>query len=82
MAGGNGHEEVKTLWCPFLNAWCIKERCAVHTEVTKSVGGMMQKGGICGFNALGMILSEINAKTFPPQPQKIELPGGLRQFRG
>lgn len=80
----NGHkdEEVKTKWCPFLNEYCIKDRCALHTELQKQMGGMMQKMGLCGLNALGMILSEINAKTMPPQPPKITLPSGLKQFRG
>ncbi len=82
MAEGNGHEEAKILWCPFLNEYCIQGQCAVYTEVIKSFNGMQHKAGLCGFNALGMILSEINAKTVPPQPPKITLPSGLRQFRG
>ena len=70
MAEGNGHKENKVKWCPFLNEYCIGDRCAIHMEVTKSVApGMAQKAGLCGFNALGMILSEINVKTVPPQPR-------------
>ena len=82
MAGDNGQEGDIVKWCPFLNEYCIKERCAIHTGVTKSIGGLQQKAALCGFNAMSMILSQINARTAPPQPQKIELPGGLRQFRG
>ena len=77
MVGGNGHKdeaESKVKFCPFLDKYCIAERCAVHTEVVKAFGGVQQKMGLCGFNALGMILSEINAKTAPPQPQRINLP--------
>ena len=82
MAEGNGHEEAKVKWCPFLNEYCIGERCAIQTEVIKSFNGLQHKAILCGFNALGMILSEINAKTVPPQAQKISLPSGLRPLKG
>lgn len=85
MDGDNGHKgegEQRKKRCPFLDQWCLGDACAIYTEGMRQVGGITQKTGVCGFNALGMILSEINAKTMPPQPQKITIPSGLNQFRG
>lgn len=63
--------------CPLLNEYCIKERCALWADMTRQAGGLQQKFGMCSFNAVVMILSEINAKTQPPQ-QKINIPNLVR----
>ena len=87
MTNGNGHEEEgqdkkedRVKHCPFLNDWCIKERCALYSELRRQVGGFQQNFGACGFSAVVLILSEINQKTGIAPPQPIKLPGGL--FRG
>lgn len=77
MVENNGDKEAKTKVCPFLNEYCITDRCALHTEITRNIGGLMQKSTLCGFNAIGLLLSEINAKTQPPQP-RISMPHILR----
>ena len=82
MTNGNGGDgaEVKTKMCPFLNSYCIKERCSLHSEMVRNVAGMAQKFTLCSFNAMVMMLSEINAKTQQGQPvQKIQVP---KLFRG
>ena len=69
--GDNGQNEgvdVKQRWCPFLNEYCLGERCALHSELTRVSGGIPQKIGLCAFNAAVMMLSELNHKT--PGPQK------------
>ena len=77
MSNGNGHnEENKVKHCPFLNEWCIKERCALYNELVRQVGGLQQRFGVCGFSAVVLILSEINQKTQVAPPQKIQLPVG------
>ena len=81
MTSDNGHNEVKEdKHCPFLNNWCIKERCALFIELRQNTGGLQQKYGACSFSAAVLILSEINQKTQAPPPQMMRLPGGL--FRG
>ena len=55
--------EVKTKWCPFLNEYCIGDRCARHSQLTRITGGIPQKIGLCAYNAQVMMLSELNAKT-------------------
>lgn len=76
--GNGGKEEVRKKKCPFLNDWCIGEACALHSELTKNVGGGIQrKIGLCAFNAMVIMLSEINQKTQPPQ-QKIQLSGLIK----
>ena len=78
MVEGNGHSEEKVLKkCPFFQKWCDKElqdSCALHVVINKPMGGVMQQISMCGFNALGMLLSEINAKTFPPPQPQIRIP--------
>ncbi len=70
----NNHEPEEVKVCPFLNMQpCIKEKCALWTEVSRKALGAVAVMGICGFNALHMILSEINAKTVPPPPKAIQL---------
>jgi len=75
---GNGHKEneERKKKCPFLGEWCIGQNCALYAEVVKNVNGLMMKSGMCGFVSLGVLLSEINQKTQPPQPprQQIQLP--------
>ena len=72
--GSNDDTEVKVKWCPFINEYCLKERCALHQELTKQIGGgLMQKFGMCAFNSMVIMLSEINMKT-PGHHQNIQLP--------
>ncbi len=71
--GNNKATEIVTKQCPFLNAPCIKEKCAIYSELVQNRGGMAQKLGTCGVNAVVLILSEINQKTLIPQ-QKFQLP--------
>ena len=78
MADGNGHQDdkPKLKLCPFWQKWCdheLQETCALHVEINKPMGGIMQRLSLCGFNALGLLLSEINQKTQAPPPQKINL---------
>ena len=80
MEQDNGHVEEIIKWCPLLKEWCskdVRERCAFNTEMARNTGGLQQKFGMCSFNAVVMILSEINIKTVPPQ-QEIQLPGLYR----
>lgn len=72
----NGHEEERVKECPFLMGYCIKERCALFTGM-RQVGGLQGKFGMCSFNAMIMMLSEMNMKTPSPQ-QKIQIPQLLR----
>jgi len=74
MAEGNGHEPVKQ--CPLIHADCIKEQCALWTEMMRNQGGLQQKFGLCSLNAMVMILSEMNLKT----QQKIEIPNLFRGY--
>ena len=80
MPDGNGHTVKKDKHCPFLNKLCIEEKCALYSELRRNAEGLQQKFGACAFNAVVLILSEINLKTQSPQPQKVQLPQGL--FRG
>lgn len=60
----NDGDKVKK--CPFLNEYCIKEKCAIWAEMTRHQGGIGQKFGMCSFAGMMMILSEINQKTGTP----------------
>ena len=71
-----GRDRIKK--CPFLKEWCIKEECVLWTELSRKVGGMIQKTGVCAFSALVVILSEVNMKTGGQQEQ-IRLP---RLYKG
>ena len=75
----NGHEgqEKRLKKCPFIKEYCIEGRCALYAEMTRNVGGLQQKFGLCSFNAMVTILSEMNMKTQPP-PQKMRIPDLLR----
>jgi len=64
-------EKVKT--CPFLNDYCKKERCALYSEMKRSVNSLPQKFGMCSFNAMVVMLSELNSKAKPHDPQ-IQIP--------
>ena len=78
MGNGSGGE-VKLKMCPFWKEWCDKEHqeeCALHVEMIQNVGGLERKMTMCSFNAMIMMLSEINAKTQPPQ-QKLTLPPNI-----
>ena len=78
MANNDGHkEEQRVKKCPFSGSWCIKEECALWAEMTRQAGGLQQKFGMCSFNAVITILSEISMKTRPPQ-QKINIPTLVR----
>lgn len=77
---GDGTEVIKM--CPFFKEWCDKEHqntCALHAELTQSIGGLQRKMTLCVFNAMIMMLSEINMKTPAPQQkiQRINLPPNL-----
>lgn len=76
--GGNGHGGTTSplKMCPFWQKWCDKDlqgSCALHVEINKQVGGVVQKLSMCGFNALGLILSEINQKTPAPMPSQMPI---------
>ncbi len=80
MPDNGNKEEEKVKTCPFLNKYCITDRCTLYTEMMRNTGGSQEKFGMCSFNATLMILSEINMKTQPPHHQ-IQVPDpGL--FRG
>lgn len=85
-ANGNGHNdepiEPKVKWCPFLNEYCIRERCALHTPTfRRTSAGTVTRMDLCAFNALNTMITEINAKTIASQP-KITLPGNIPFKRG
>ena len=74
----NGEKEKqKVKMCPFSGAYCISERCALYVEMRKMTGGLLQAFGMCSFNALVQMTSEMNSKTQPPQ-QKVQVPRLLR----
>ncbi len=73
---GNGQKDELLKWCPILKEWCSKdvlERCAFGTEMHMPSPMGVQRMKICGVHALMTMISQINAKTQPPQ-QKIQLP--------
>lgn len=72
--GHNGDNQVKQ--CPFLNKECIGEKCAIYSVLMSDMVGIQKKFGTCSFNAVVMILSEINQKATIEQ-QKFQLPKGL-----
>jgi len=74
---GNHNEEEKVKYCQIVKDYCIKERCNFYVEMVQHVAGMQKKMGMCWFNAILMVLSEMNAKTVMPQ-QKIPLPNLYR----
>ena len=75
----NGNKEAKTKvkYCSILKEYCIGERCAQYLEMKRMAGGLQQTFGMCCFNAIAQILSEINLKAPAPQ-QKIEIPKLMR----
>ena len=74
---GNSESEVKKKRCPFLNEYCIGDKCAIYTQLLQNVGGTQRTVGLCPISAFVLLISEINQKTQPPQ-QKIELPNLFR----
>ena len=74
---GKVEEEQKVKHCPLINEYCIKERCALYIVMRRMHAGLLQAFGMCAFNALVQMMSEMNAKTQPPQ-QKIQIPKILR----
>jgi len=56
------NEEVRKKHCPFLNDWCIKDRCALYQVMSKN----QKQFGLCAYNSMVLLLSEINAKTVAP----------------
>ena len=81
MTNGNGQneEKQKVKHCPLINEWCIEKRCALYSEMKRDMGGgLRQTFGMCAFNAVVLILSEISVKTQPQQP-KIQLPDILKR---
>ena len=86
MLEDNGHreeEKERQKICPFLNKYCITERCALHVKITQQRGHIAQTVSLCAINTFGVLLSEINAKTGTGgRQEKIILPGGLRPGQG
>lgn len=78
MEGNGDKGEVKVRQCPFMGEYCIKERCALYIEMKKVSGGLVQSFGMCSFNAMVQMMSEVNNKTQVLQQQKIQVPGILR----
>jgi len=74
----NGSKEEVRKRCPFLNAWCIGDACALSTQMNQRVGGQSRQFASCAFTSLVLIMSELNTKAPMPKPQRIELPGHLR----
>ena len=70
------HKELKR--CPFLNEECMGGECALYRGMTRTVGGLQQQFGECSFNAIVILLSEINKKTEAKQGPTILLPGDIR----
>ena len=60
--------------CPILNSPCIKDKCEFNREFKQSNGVTMQVFSMCAFNAISLILSEINQKTIAPQQKFINIP--------
>lgn len=79
--GNNGgpKTEKRKKKCPFLNGWCIGNECEMMSQLSKNEGGLLKTFSLCSVKALVVMISELNAKTQPPQ-QKIQLPPNL--FRG
>lgn len=77
---GNDHQTERTLICPFLGKYCIKEECAQHAYLTRVTPQGLQKSFTCGFEAMMIILSEINQKT--PMPSQPEMPSIVLPFMG
>ena len=49
--------------CPFMGEWCVGEACAIHSYLMRNTPGGVQKIPVCGFEAMVIMLSEINQKT-------------------
>ena len=77
MNGNGDNKEVKKR-CPFLGKPCIMNECALYIQITQSKDGVVREGNVCAFGALVQMISELNAKTQPPPPQKIQIPHLLR----
>ena len=65
---GNGEQNegvggTKQKWCPYLDAYCKGEQCALYSYLMRVQDGIPQRVGLCAFNAQVMMLSEINQKT-------------------
>lgn len=75
---GDKEPEVRRKKCPFLGEYCIKGACALNIELAKNMGGVVQKLDTCAFEALVIMMSEMNVKATVSQ-QKIAVP---RLFRG
>ncbi len=63
--------------CPFLGQWCKVEECAIAVEVSRVILGVPKVAQICPFQAMVIMLGEINQKTAMPQQkiQRLQLPG-------
>jgi len=71
----NGQKENQPKLCPFINESCIGEKCELFTQMRLGV----KQIGMCSFNAMTIIFSEINQKIVSPQ-QTFQMPKGL--YRG
>lgn len=75
MTNGDGQDKVEEVkHCPFRDTHCIRRKCAIYSELIRTRTGQQEKFWDCAFNAIVLILSEINAKTQFPQQQKIQIP--------
>ena len=77
--GVKGNEERKQK-CPFLGEWCIGDACALHAYLFRNTTTGTQKVGVCGFEAMLTMLSEMNqreAQGKKAQVPKIQLPGQM-----
>jgi len=69
--------EEKRKKCPFLNEWCIGAQCALYVTIQKMSQGMKQNISLCAVNALGMLLTSLDAKAGSPKQEpsaKLHLP--------
>jgi len=73
-------KEERTKKCPFSQAWCEKDACALYVEFGQRVAGMERRVGMCVFVGSNVILSEMNQKLTamgqPPMPMnRFQIPG-------
>ena len=76
MSNGNKPEGQRRKVCPFLGKWCIGEECAIHAYLMRG----NQRVLTCAFEAMVIMLSELNAKT--PSPQQVKKPEIILPFMG
>lgn len=65
--------EDKKKWCPFLDRYCIGDKCALLMGIQQERMGVRSQMGMCVFLALAMILS--SPRQQQPPMQKLDLSG-------